>query len=94
MGSALTFPLEAMIFLGIVVLAASKVRHVSVTMEFVRSLHGSVRVYGDDIIVPVDIAEGAVELLEVFGLRVNRSKSFWTGKFRESCGVTTSTGRM
>jgi len=27
-----------------------------------------------------------IESLEMFHLKVNRHKSFWTGKFRESCG--------
>jgi hypothetical protein len=43
-------------------------------------------VYGDDIIVPTEMAPLACNILETFGLKVNPDKSFWTGKFRESCG--------
>jgi len=50
------------------------------------ALSGSVRVFGDDIIVPVDMVQTVMEGLEAFGLKVNREKSFWNGKFRESCG--------
>jgi hypothetical protein len=46
-----------------------------------------VRVYGDDIVVPVDYARSVADELEAYGLKVNRRKSFWTGKFRESCGA-------
>ena len=42
--------------------------------------------YGDDIIVPKHYVRSVVSMLENFGSRVNTAKSFWTGKFRESCG--------
>jgi len=45
-----------------------------------------VRIYGDDIIVPTEYVHAVIGNLEAFGLLVNRDKSFWTGKFRESCG--------
>jgi len=45
-----------------------------------------VRVYGDDIIVPVDTLVHVIRYLEAFGLKVNTDKTFGTGKFRESCG--------
>jgi hypothetical protein len=44
-------------------------------------------VYGDDIIVPADEASAICKTLESFGFKVNSHKSFWTGKFRESCGM-------
>jgi hypothetical protein len=53
----------------------------------VKQLIGQVAVYGDDIIVPVDSRELLVEALEVLDFKVNAQKSYWTGKFRESCGV-------
>jgi hypothetical protein len=45
-----------------------------------------VRVYGDDLIVPVDHVQTVVQTLELFGAQVGSDKSFWTGRFRESCG--------
>jgi hypothetical protein len=86
MGSALCFPVEAMVFLTIAVMGIAKVRNTQISRSFLKSLIGEVRVYGDDIIVPIDTVHSVVELLESFGLKVNSSKSFWTGKFRESCG--------
>ncbi len=87
MGSALTFPIEAMVFLTCVFVGIARVLDRPVTADLVNSLRGSVRVYGDDIIVPVRFAKATIEVLEALGFKVNRRKSFWTGKFRESCGA-------
>jgi len=86
MGSALCFPVEAMVFATIIFCAIEKGLNRQLTKKDIKSFHRRVRVYGDDIVVPVAFAELVVSELEVFGLRVNRGKSFWTGKFRESCG--------
>ncbi len=86
MGSALCFPVEAMVFLTIVFLGISKELNIPFTREFLSEFKGRVRVYGDDIIVPVEYVHSVVRELEAFGLIVNTNKSFWTGKFRESCG--------
>jgi hypothetical protein len=86
MGSALTFPLEAMIFLTIVFIGIEDELKRPLTRKDFYSFVGKVRVFGDDIIVPVDYVDSVIRSLEYFGMRVNRSKSFWTGKFRESCG--------
>nr|QDH87980.1 MAG: RNA-dependent RNA polymerase [Leviviridae sp.] len=85
MGSALTFPIEAMIFTAISILGCLGMSR-SPTMPLIKRLVGSVRVYGDDIIVPVDKAVAVSEMLETFGFQVNQHKSFWNGPFRESCG--------
>jgi hypothetical protein len=86
MGSGLTFPIEAMVFLAIVVTSILVDQAEPITQQSVRRLHGRVRVYGDDIIVPREHAVSVAADLEAFGLKVNRNKSFWTGLFRESCG--------
>lgn len=46
-----------------------------------------VRVFGDDLIVPLDCAESIVGTLHHLRLKVNTDKTFLRGKFRESCGV-------
>ncbi len=86
MGSALCFPMEAMVFTTIVICAIAKERGVPVNRKFLHDLRGKVRVYGDDIVVPVDCVPRVIQFLEAFGLRVNSGKSFWNGMFRESCG--------
>lgn len=84
MGSALTFPLEAMVF---TTLAALGIAQTECRRQTVTTLNGRLSVYGDDIIVPVAAVDRVVDWLEHFGAKVNRSKSFWNGKFRESCGA-------
>jgi hypothetical protein len=86
MGSALTFPMEAMVFTTVVFLGIEKALNRRLTLRDVLSLKGVVRVYGDDIIVPVDFVRSVVQELEAYGFKVNADKSFWTGRFRESCG--------
>ena len=87
MGSALCFPVEAMVFLTLVFLGIEKESSTRFTRrsDFLRFV-GRVRVYGDDLIVPVDNVESVIHTLEHFGARVGSSKSFWIGRFRESCG--------
>ncbi|DAD52135.1 RNA-directed RNA polymerase [ssRNA phage Gephyllon.1_8] len=86
MGSALCFPFESIVFLTVVLLGIEKKLNTRLSRNDIKSFVGKVRVYGDDIIVPVEYAQSVADYLEAFGFKVNRSKSFWTGKFRESCG--------
>lgn len=83
MGNATTFPVQSLVFWAICV--ASLQRH-----RFHQP--GAVFVFGDDIIVPSEVAEVVINDLESFGLLVNRTKSFWRGAFRESCGVDAFNG--
>ena len=82
MGSALTFPIEAIIFTVIASMGVWGGR----APASVALMRDVLSVYGDDIIVPVDRVADVVHYLETFGFKVNRHKSFWNGKFRESCG--------
>nr|QDH88981.1 MAG: RNA-dependent RNA polymerase [Leviviridae sp.] len=86
MGSALCFPIEAMVFVAIIFLGIEQDLGRPLTRMDVKSYAGRVRVFGDDIIVPVDHVRSVISSLEAFGLLVNSRKSFWNGKFRESCG--------
>lgn len=87
MGSALCFPIETMVFLTVVCIGIQRAHQRRFRrLSEVRELMGSVRIYGDDIIVPVDTVDSVRSALRLFGFKVNAHKSFWTGKFRESCG--------
>lgn len=86
MGSAVTFPIEAMVFSSIVMMGIASSLKRPLTPSLCEEMREQVRVYGDDIIVPVSHVTSVLEHLEAFGLKVNRRKSFWNGKFRESCG--------
>lgn len=86
MGSALCFPIEAMVFATVALVGIEKAKERPLSSRDLKTLVGKVHVYGDDIIVPTDYAESVVAALELYGFKVNQHKSFWTGKFRESCG--------
>jgi hypothetical protein len=87
MGSALCFPVEVMVFFILILIGYERANDTRISsLSALRRLSGQVRAYGDDLIVPTGIAVSVVEALELFGFKVNTSKSFWTGKFRESCG--------
>jgi hypothetical protein len=93
MGSALCFPMEAMVFATIIFVGIQRELKRPLTKKDIQSFFGLVRVYGDDIIVPVEYVQSVIQELEAFGLRVNPNKSFWTGRFRESCGKEFYDGR-
>jgi len=86
MGSALCFPMEAIVFTTIVFCGIERALGRRLRRDDIESFAGSVAVYGDDIIVPTDYVGSVIHELEAFGFRVNEHKSFWNGKFRESCG--------
>nr|UJQ84898.1 MAG: hypothetical protein 3 [Leviviridae sp.] len=86
MGSAMCFPVESMIFFTIVMFALVRESGKVPSRHLLQKLARDVAIYGDDIIVKSKMAPVVMETLEDFGLRVNHSKSFHTGLFRESCG--------
>jgi hypothetical protein len=87
MGSACTFPVQSVIyaFVAIASVIASRGERVS-SRSIDRAAH-QVRIFGDDIIVPIEALSICRELLTTLGLVINDDKTVGTGKFRESCGV-------
>jgi len=86
MGSALCFPIEAMVFTTMIFVGIQRSLNKSLCRRDLFDYADSVRVFGDDLIVPTDHVRSVVQTLEHFGARVGLDKSFWTGRFRESCG--------
>jgi hypothetical protein len=86
MGSALCFPVEAMVFTTLIFIGIERELNTTLDSRTVKQFKNRVRVYGDDIIVPVNYVQSVVDVLSAFGSKVNVDKSFWTGTFRESCG--------
>lgn len=82
MGSALCFPVMALSLWAIITAAVARA-----TRSFAQEVGRSVKVYGDDIIVPVDWTQTSIQALQGVGLRVNTEKSCTQGYFRESCGM-------
>lgn len=76
MGSALCFPVMALTIWALLSAAACDA-----------DARKSIHVFGDDVIVRSDQSVIAIQVLESFGLMVNKTKSYASGFFRESCGV-------
>lgn len=90
MGSACTFPIQTILFLTFCVSAVLQARGWSIKrwMEVLPS----VRVFGDDIVIPTDSIPVLYAALASAGLKVNAAKSYSTGLFRESCGMDAYAG--
>jgi len=87
MGSALCFPVEAMVFTTLIFLGIERELSSPLSRhQLIKLFDERVRVYGDDLIVPREHVLSVVDELSTFGYRVNAGKSYWTGRFRESCG--------
>jgi len=87
MGSALCFPIEAMYFYTICVMALLEGQHLSVSFANLSKVCQKIYVYGDDLIVPTDQATIVLAYLQKYNCKVNSNKTFVSGNFRESCGV-------
>lgn len=84
MGNGWTFSLQSILF-SCIVRAAYKSVHLDL-VENSRFGHGNWAVFGDDLIVDSRAVRAVMRLLHLTGFRVNSSKSFFEGPFRESCG--------
>jgi len=87
MGSALCFPVEAMYFYTICIVALLRAQNLPVTLRNIFKVSRGVHVYGDDIIVPTTYATIVLDYLHKYNCKVNPNKTFLSGSFRESCGV-------
>lgn len=76
MGNGFTFELESLVFYA---LTSAVCRVVGIRPD--------VTVYGDDIICPPEALSLLEETFGFCGFSINKSKSFSTGPFRESCGA-------
>ncbi len=77
MGNAFTFELESLIFYAISYACCVEIGQPT----------ESVRVYGDDIIIPAAASERVIQVLNHFGFEINIDKSFTSGPYYESCGL-------
>lgn len=92
MGSALCFPIEAMYFYTVAVLALLELHDLPATPKNCHKVSRGLYVYGDDLIVPTYAADAVLDCLQQYNCKVNDSKTFLDGKFRESCGVDAYNG--
>lgn len=86
-GSALTFPVQSIVFSTVAYAAGLHVRGLAPSERNVARIAKEVRVFGDDIIVPKDWLETFRTMTSLIYLRVNDTKTHGSGYFRESCGM-------
>lgn len=86
-GSACTFPVQSILYACIAIGSILFERGLSVNIKNTRAISQEVRVFGDDVVIPLDGWDLYQEMLGHFGFEVNRKKTYGTGKFRESCGL-------
>lgn len=94
MGSALCFPVESMYFYTICVAALLKSTGLPRNHENVFHVSRDVYVYGDDLIIPTKHATVVLDYLQKYNCKVNSSKTFVSGSFRESCGLDAFDGEV
>jgi len=82
MGSALCFPVMAIAHFSL-----CKAIILESNIEDRMNLSKQLYVYGDDIILPSQCAQAVFDWLPQFGPKLNQSKSYVQGYFRESCGL-------
>lgn len=76
MGNGATFVLETLVFAAACFAVGSE----------------RYKVYGDDIVIETELVPDLLRLMQFLGFVVNQAKSYWTGPFRESCGVNCLSG--
>jgi hypothetical protein len=93
-GTAVTFPVQSIIFLIIALTASGfDAKHPedffcnNRICNSIGRFRNKVRVFGDDIILPSTGYDSLILLLHALGLKVSTDKSFVKGHFRESCGM-------
>lgn len=88
MGNGFTFPLQTMLFTCVVRAAARfhNIKLCSVQPGKRMIPEKEFGVFGDDIACPREISDSVCRLLRIVGFRVNHTKSYFVGPFRESCG--------
>lgn len=89
MGSGLCFPVMSLVHLflvqAIVLNSSIQNRH-----TFIDKIY----VYGDDIVLPSPCVQAVYDYLPLFGMKLNKDKSFYKSAFRESCGIHALNGRV
>lgn len=85
-GNACTFPTQSVVYACFAIAAVLFSRKLKVNRTNIEAVCQDISVYGDDIIVPIDAVEPLFDILDLNYLKVNLSKTFFKGKFRESCG--------
>jgi len=92
MGSAVTFPVQTLVFCSIAIGCLLYEDKLPLSQKSIRRVAREVRTFGDDIIVPDRSGNSTLAALGTLGFKVNPAKTFTKGRFRESCGIEAFSG--
>jgi len=84
MGNGFTFELESLIFYALT----------SAVSEYKGIVNPTVSIYGDDIITDRSVFVDLRRVFEFCGFKINVKKSFFSGRFFESCGAHFFDGQL
>lgn len=77
MGNGFTFELESLLFFSLAVAVC----------DYLGLDRSGISVYGDDVVLPSQACDLFYSVSADLGFSVNKSKSYQTGSYRESCGA-------
>lgn len=86
-GSAVIFPTQTLVYAVVAIAAVTASMRNPKSLRSIEYASKKVQIFGDDIIVPKESLALLRKLLVYLGLKVNESKTFGNGLFRESCGM-------
>lgn len=86
-GSAVTFPVQSIVYASMAIACILYEGNRSVNSANIMKAARKLRVFGDDIIIPSHAVQSLTLLMDHCDLKVNGSKTHYTGYFRESCGM-------
>lgn len=90
MGSAVTFPIQSLFYFAAAVSAVATwngLNPAKIRSKDIGRIGKSIRVFGDDIILPSSAVPYLDLLFSSLDLKLNASKTHVQGQFRESCGM-------
>lgn len=91
-GNATTFPVQSIVYAMCCYVAVLAQTGLDATAENILLVSRKVRVFGDDLIVPVESLFYLELILGLLQLKVNHEKTHASGGFRESCGMDSFLG--
>lgn len=91
-GSACTFPVQTLVYAALCISGVILSRKMPVTTRNIIKASTQVRVFGDDLIIPSDCLGSVTAILQFNQLKINPTKTFHKGPFRESCGLDAFNG--
>lgn len=86
MGNGYTFELESIVFYAMALAVIGRKNRIYDPVVIIEKFSKNVSIFGDDLIVPSKYYSGILWASQALGFKINQSKTYTKGPFRESCG--------